>query len=139
MPSLTGTDLVKALYPDLVGLGDPAIDLEVEIAAETLGNPCVWGRHYALAVALFAAHNLEMSQVRGAGGATGPITSKRVGRVSVSYGFSQNSSREDGLDLTPPGRRFLDIMLRLPTGAISSTSRLYQRLKPCGDGWKDES
>ena len=130
MPSLTGSDLVYALLGD-AGTSIPltTVDLYVEMAVEELGSPCNWPSTgvYAQAYANLASHYLIVDQIRGADGALGPITGERAGEVSRQYGFNPNGVREDGLNTTGPGRRFLALLARNPLVKFSSTSRVYQK------------
>lgn len=135
MPSLTGSDLVRVLLKTDVVIADETVDLYVELATITAGDPCAWNStsEYQVAVASLAAHNLIMEQVRDADGAQGPITGERAGEVSRQYGFNSNGVREDGLNLTSPGRRYLDLLKGRANTKFSSTSPYFQanRKKGC--------
>jgi hypothetical protein len=126
MPSLTGLDLLNVIFVTDAVISDATKELYIELAAEELGDPCPWGASYAQAVVYLAAHNLILDQVRGADGAPGPITGERAGEVSRQYGWNSNGAREDGLNETSPGRRFLALRAKLPSTKFSSTSRMYQ-------------
>ena len=84
--------------------------------ATTVSNPP--STLYDIAVELFTAHNLVLEQPAQATAAnngvpgltTGPISSKRVGPVSVSYDVGVGVDAEDGqYNLTIYGTRFINL------------------------------
>lgn len=132
-PSLTGLDLLNAILVTDVVIPDEIKELYIELAVAELGCPTNWAPNYEIAYASLAAHNLIMDYVRGADGAPGPITGERAGEVSRQYGWNANGARDDGLNETGPGRKYLRLLAGRADTKFSSTSRLFQanRKKGC--------
>lgn len=91
-------------------------DLAVTPPLNGLLNQSRWKSQYNLATELFVAHNLAIEKLNSnagkAGGvpglATGPVTSKSVDKVSVSYDTSIASIPDGGhFNLTTYGTRLL--------------------------------
>ena len=107
--------LFRALCPDLCSEADGRVGVFLTAAARRL-DASAWGAVYLDAVVYLAAHLLIRSPAGGSGGTNvaggGPITSKKAGDLSVSYGATATTgagrSNAD-LDLleTHYGRQFL--------------------------------
>ena len=86
----TATGLLTAIAPqfDAVDSRQTILDL-----SESLTSSTFFGENRALAVALRAAHILTINEGASAtsGGTTGPISSKREGDLSVSFGSAGNT------------------------------------------------
>lgn len=115
-------------FASLVAYTDSSINYWLNMAT-LLINPCLLGGPtvavsnppatlYDIAVELFAAHNLVLerpAQLTAAnngvpGVTTGPISSKRVGPVSISYDVGVGVDPEDGqYNLTIYGTRFINL------------------------------
>lgn len=97
------------------------------IAANVV-NSDAWGALSDLGVALFTAHNLVLEQqaqkAATAGGApgagqVGPIASKSIDKVSVSYDLSKALLEGGGdLNLTTFGSRFYRLSLMMGAGGL---------------------
>ncbi len=85
----------RSLFPEFRdGLAYPsaAVDFWLTMAGQTFPAGR-WGENLGLGMALYAAHNLSLSaqaldgsaKGRPAGAVSGPVSSKSVGSVSVSY------------------------------------------------------
>ena len=102
LADLTTSELLVKVAPGFSG--DADIDLFVEIAASRL-SPTIFGTQYRYAVALFAAHMLEMRDRGEEGAGATPVTSERAGEVARSYAAPKEGQVED-LDLTTYGRQY---------------------------------
>jgi hypothetical protein len=102
-------DVINLVAPDVASSRSQS-DLETAISlAEKRVSVGVWGDRYRQAVAYLAAHYLAVADK---GNNPGPVTSEKAGSVSVSYGYSQQSS---GLESTSYGQQFLELRDELPT------------------------
>lgn len=104
--SLTAIQIIEIQCPDLYT--DPNLNKWISLAQERT-NRCFFGKNYNQAVALRACHMYTLS-LR-IGGASGVISSKKEGDLSVSY--AQNSSDTDGYDdllLTHYGKQLKSLM-----------------------------
>lgn len=98
---------VQALSPELARLDTPVITLALARAGRRC-NADFWGALYDDAVLYLSAH-LLMTEQPGASGATGgPVTSKTVGSVSVSYAAPAQSSSPYAA--TPYGRLYAELL-----------------------------
>jgi hypothetical protein len=122
-PSITA-DQFRTLFPEFTNPAqypDATIDLWVSLCPI---DPCLWGSYYNLGQGYWAAHELKkFGSVPGTGGAgamdSGPISSKSVGPVSVS--FDPNIGTEDGAgsyNYTVYGRQFYHLMKIFGAGPI---------------------
>ena len=83
--ALSAEQIFNAIAPGYAADPDKATHLEL---AECRTSTCAFGKNYNYAVALRAAHTIEMAKGTdhsGSGGA-GPVTSKKEGQLSISYG-----------------------------------------------------
>ena len=102
----TATGLLTAIAPQFDAVDSRETILEM---AESLTSSTFFGENRALAVALRAAHLLSVTQGASAtdGGTTGPISSKREGDLSVSFGNAGNTGT--ALSSTSYGRELLEL------------------------------
>lgn len=107
--------LFRALAPDLCDETDERVGVFIELAARRL-CAAAWGAVYLDAVVYLAAHELIRSPADGSGSdastSGGPITSKKAGDLSESYGASKagsmaKSNTDAELSETLYGRKFL--------------------------------
>jgi hypothetical protein len=91
-------------FPEFDSVADARVQLVLDQAERRVG-PERFGDLWLDAIGYFTAHLLAKSaQARDyAQGASGPITSKTVGSVSVSYAASGTNFDLLGLDSTPYG------------------------------------
>jgi hypothetical protein len=94
--AVTPTDF-KARYTEFATLSDARIQIFLDDAVLEL-DVVRWGDLYDRGLAALAAHFLAISErtslagTTGGGGAIGPLASKSVGDVSLSYGWTGNSA-----------------------------------------------
>lgn len=100
--AVTATD-IKALGSEFEALEDSKIDLFLEIASKEISEPAWPTGSFDSALKLLTAHYLSMAARQGS---SGPLTSVKVGDVSVSYGNPQNKEK---LSLTSWGQLFLQL------------------------------
>lgn len=86
-------------------------------------NLAAWGNSYSEGVYLYTAHQLAVAgsagKSGGAGPASGPIASKAVGSVSVSYDTSSTSESDAGFwNLTNYGKRYYRLVRMFGAGPI---------------------
>ena len=86
----------------------------IELATIQTGE-CWFGDKYEWAIAYLAAHFISLSQLSQSGatsGGGGPITSKKEGDLSVTFGKSGGNSPtdKDSLLETPYGRQYLTLL-----------------------------
>lgn len=84
-----------------------------------------WGDLYDVVIVLLAAHDLTLRERRKkarAGGSipVGPLTGKKTGDLSESYGAGSGSSsaREDSLRSTSYGAKYLELQKKQITGPL---------------------
>src|SRR5215831_17482671 len=103
----------RAMVPAFADVGsypDATIQLWLDLAPV---DPCLWGQWYQLGQGLWAAHELAKFGPAGASagnptGLGGPIASKSVGPVSVSYDTGIGAEEGAGqYNLTMYGRQFI--------------------------------
>lgn len=73
----------KALFPELSAESDARITIMIGIATLSV-SPSAWGTLADPATAYLTAHMLALAK-RGVGGASGPVTSSKVGELSRGY------------------------------------------------------
>lgn len=74
----------RALFAEFVAVPDTRVDLALDQALRRI-NAVAWGARADDGQLWLAAHLLAVS-VGGSAGAAGPVTSKKVGDVSISFG-----------------------------------------------------
>lgn len=108
---MTALEIFRAVAPEFASVSDSDVNTLLTLAAARL-NPTVWGDLYTQATAYLAAHVRALAERTG--GAAGPVTSRRAGEVSESYGFSGGSSYYAA---TSYGQQFDELRKSLPGGA----------------------
>lgn len=108
---MTSTEALAALAPLVASDSRAATFLEM---AATRLTASAWGNVYVQAVALLAAHMLEMAPSSSGGGAagaaSGPVASKSAGDQSIAYGSlagAPTSTADEALKQTTYGREFI--------------------------------
>lgn len=101
----TASEIFDRIAPGYAA--DPDKDFYLELA-DGRTSACAYGGNRNLAVALRAAHMIELakgSDYAGSGGG-GPVTSKKEGKLAISYGGgSSESDSNSDLPLTKYGRQ----------------------------------
>jgi hypothetical protein len=117
----------KIRFPEFATVDDSLIQPQLD-RAEKLLIESVWGDcYYEDGVYLLAAHFLSIQQRRAADGSTGssafgPVTSRSVGDVSVSFGRrAVTSTAEEFYTSTPYGQEYWAMMRQVGTGAVAVT------------------
>lgn len=119
----------RAAFPEFADTAKyPATQLDFWSALATAQvNVCRWGAQAPLGVFLYVAHELTLAgQNLGAaafggtpGGSSGPINSKTVGSVSVSYDTQQVAEKDAGWwNSTSYGRQFIRLARIFGSGVV---------------------
>jgi len=94
---------IKALAPEFEAKSDQYIQLFIDIASKEIAEPAWNNDSYDKALTLLVCHYLTMA---GRSGSSGPLSSIKVGQVSVSFGSPKDSEK---LGLTSWGQLFLQL------------------------------
>lgn len=103
-------DDVKGIAPEFASLDDATLDRYIALAYNQV-NPQAFGGRTAFAGSLMTAHLLTVLPPNGgSGGSTGPVVSRSVGGVSVTYGAVQlQGAATVGLDRSKYGIQFAQL------------------------------
>jgi len=116
------TILFKARFPEFDSVDDARIQLFLDDAALVMDVE-TWGDVYDLGQAYLAAHYLSLagkSSAGSAGAISGPITSRTVDGVSVSYGGTPSIASNQNANyynLTQYGQRYMVLLKNLGVAA----------------------
>lgn len=107
--------------------------------AEAQVNECVWTDQKPFGVKLYVAHEITLAAQNKAvatnggvpGGASGPVQSKAVGSVNVSYDTQQAAEKDAGWwNLTTYGKQFIRLARMFGAGAIQlGAGNCYPRFR----------
>jgi hypothetical protein len=97
--------LVQTIAPELTDTSQ--IEAFLALAAARMSAP-VWGAVYGQGVAYLTAHLITLTS-QGAGGATGPVSSRRALQLAESYAVAATGGADDGLRRTSYGVTFLTL------------------------------
>lgn len=97
--------IIKQYAPELASVSDPMIGLYIDLAKDNVAES-VWQEKYDRAVAMLTCHYLTM-RGRAASGGAGPVTSKKVGDLQISYGQVQGYMSDATLSSTEYGMIYL--------------------------------
>ena len=86
---------------------DPRLESWISGASFRVGR-CYFGKAYVYALSLMVSHRAVLADLASQG-ASGPVTSKREGDLSVSYG-SGNGTDGGDLSLTVFGQEYLSLL-----------------------------
>jgi len=113
--------MFKQIAPEYANEDDATIAVFIDLAAQRLGGPLVWGAVYTQAVAYLAAHLLAVSRagVDGSGGTSAEVTSKRTGDLAVGYASSGIGGDDAALAATRFGKEFLALRSTRAVGRAS--------------------
>lgn len=112
---------IKARYPALSTIADPVIEVAIADAVPWF-DADRWGAFYAQGFAAFVAHMVVADQRAAAGnaaGASGLMTSKKVGDVEVQYAAPAVSIADVAFASTSYGQRYLQLRRLIGIGGIS--------------------
>ena len=102
---MSASTILSAIAPQFNA--EPDRELFLELAGQSV-NTCLFGVKADQAVAYLAAHYLTLStDPARSGGASGAVTSKKEGDLSITYGASGAGAGEEALSLTHFGQTFL--------------------------------
>lgn len=96
---------VKSYAPELSSVTDEMVELYIGLAKDNIAES-VWGNKYDRAVNMLTCHYLTM-RGRAASGAGGPVTQKKVGDLSISYGSVTGYMSENQLLSTEYGAIYI--------------------------------
>ena len=99
--------LVKSYAPELSSNTDSMITLYIDLAKDNIAES-VWGDKYDRAVTMLTCHYLTM-RGRASSGAAGPVTSKKVGDLQISYASVQTWKDDATLATTEYGMIYLHL------------------------------
>lgn len=120
MATPTASD-VKQRYPELIGISDSTVNLAIADAVPFF-DEARWESFFAQGFCAFVAHQLRANERAAAGGGTasGPVVSKTVGDVSVSYQAGAALRTGDAYyAATPYGQRYLQLRRIVGLGAVA--------------------
>lgn len=113
-------------FPEFIETDENRIQLFIDDATLIL-NESFWGLKYDMGLSYYSAHLLKIALrtepgLSSSANNVGPISSKSVDGVSVSYAISSSSSTDtadDFLKSTVYGQRYLSLRKTLGTAAMS--------------------
>ena len=114
----------RAKYPEFDSVDDAKVQFNLDDIEDQF-DTARWSSWYDKGHAALAAHYLALSLQRedgaaGAAMANYPIANKKVGDVSIQYGFSVVSEAyEGGLKTTPYGQEYLRLSSMVGIGAVA--------------------
>lgn len=116
----------KIRFPEFTGVDNTRIQLFIDDSVLIL-NEAFWGPKYDMGLSYYSAHLLKIAirtepGLNSSANNVGPISSKSVDGVSVSYAISASSSTDtadDFLKSTAYGQRYLLLRKSLGVGAMS--------------------
>lgn len=113
---ITATD-IKARFPGAFTSISDALLETVIVEASLEISEGLWGTYYDTGLLYLSAHIASMSAM-GASSASvsGPVSSKRIGDVSISYATPQGGV--SAINSTSYGQRFLELRKRIQCGPL---------------------
>lgn len=114
--AVTPTSL-KARFPALAGYDDDRLTLVIAEGALELDED-EWGTLYETGLTYIAAHLAVTTTSPGGESAAGPVASRSVGSVSVSYAVAADSSAVS-LNDSAYGKRFAELRRRVLGGPVA--------------------
>jgi hypothetical protein len=115
----------KDRYPEFTSIDDSRIQLFLDDAALELDSS-LWGNWYDRGLAALAAHFLSLSikagSAGGSAGSVGPVASRSVGDVSVSFGMYSGGAAgtsDDFYKSTVYGQDYLRLMKLVGIGIVA--------------------
>lgn len=112
----TPLEYFRLVAPGFSTTGDSTVNKWLTIAAEFVPTGCLTTEGYNMALALYAAHMLQLATASASGGAVGPITSEKEGDLSRSYGATKGD--DTVLGSTTYGIQYMDMTKGCYGGAI---------------------
>lgn len=119
---MTAIEYFRILAQEFAGVTDTAVNQWLSVAEKLVNVGCLDNERAAMALALYAAHMLSISNRSMSGsGATGPVTSEKEGDLQRSYGEVKGG--DTYLGQTSYGQQCLDI-----TGACFGSAIMTRSL-----------
>jgi hypothetical protein len=118
---ITASD-VKTRFPGVFDSLDDSF-LEILIAeAALLISESLWGDHYNIGLLYLTAHlaSTTAGGSSGSPGAIGPITSRRVGDVAVTYASPASSPSNENYTSTTYGQMYLSLRRIYQSGPVTT-------------------
>lgn len=106
----------KTRFPEFASESDDRVQMFLDDATIFV-NERVWGTRCDLGVAYLAAHLLAINN-RGSGGASGPVTSEKVGDLQRSYAAPTASNLDPTYASTTYGMEYVRIRKTIFTSPI---------------------
>lgn len=120
MASITPTEF-KARFPEFATIADARIQIFID-DSELEMSESYWGDLFARGQSYLTAHLLalgEQSATGASGGTAGPVTSKSVGGVSVSFGGPTITDSTEGYWLTTSyGQEYWRLLQQIGLGWV---------------------
>lgn len=106
---MTPLEYFRLLAPEFVAVSDSTANQWLSLAGNLVNTSCLDAERAAMALALYAAHQLRLTQTQGSNASTaqGSVTSEREGDLQRTYGALKGS--DSWLGQTPYGQQYLDI------------------------------
>lgn len=106
---MTPLEYFRLLAPEFASVVDGTVQTWLTMAGNLANTGCLDAERAAMALALYAAHMLRLTQTQGSSGSTalGPVTSEREGDLQRTYGALKGS--DSWLGQTPYGQQYNDI------------------------------
>lgn len=129
---VTASEILSAIAPQFDDASGRQTLLDL---SESRTSSTFFGTNRPEAVAYRAAHMLDMAtNATALSGSSGPMTSKKEGDLSVSFGTTQDTGDSAYLSQTAYGRMLLDLM-RSSGPATSVTGQPFTPVYVLGGGW----
>jgi hypothetical protein len=114
---------MKNRFPEFVSIADSRIQLFIDDAVLEL-SPGEWADNYDRGLSYLAAHLLSCSISTaaggGVGGMNGPVASRAVGDVSISFGSTLSMDAAAGVyNNTPYGQEYWRLVNLLGVGMLT--------------------
>lgn len=104
---MTSLEYFRLLAPAYAAIPDATVEQWLTVAEMFVPTGCLDDEKYNMAVALYAAHLLYLSQASVSGGASGPVKSEREGDLARTYGAT--SGDDTWLGSSPYGLQYLEV------------------------------
>ena len=120
--SVTATT-IKARFPEFDSQADARIEIFIEDAKLELSES-KWGDRYDKGISYLTAHllSIALKTEKGSVGSVGPIASRSIGDVSISFSNKTSESQiEAYYNSTPYGQEFWNMLQFVGLGAVAIT------------------
>lgn len=104
---MTALEYFRLLAPEFAAIPDSTVNAWLGIAGNVANVSCLDDERAAMALALYAAHSLSVSQKTNSNGSQGAVTMEKEGDLQRSYGTVQGG--DTWLGGTGYGQQYLDL------------------------------